>query len=49
MVKSSVSKLSGDERLSELARITGGVTITDLTLKNAAEMLSQAEKLKHDG
>ena len=46
MVKSSVYKLSGNDRLNELARITGGVTITDLTLENAAEMLLQAEKLK---
>ncbi len=45
-VKSSVQKLSGNQRLSELARITGGVTITDLTLKNAAEMLAQAEVFK---
>lgn len=46
VVRSSVSKVSGRERLEELARITGGATITEVTLKNAAEMLEQAEKQK---
>ena len=45
-VCTSVSKLSEDERKEELARIIGGVTVTDLTLKAAEEMLNLAEELK---
>ena len=46
VVRSSVMKVSGKERLEEIARITGGAKITDVTLKNAEEMLEQAEKHK---
>lgn len=42
----SVRLLSRDERLNELSRIIGGVSVTDTTLKAADDMLSQAEKLK---
>lgn len=45
-VCTSVSKLSEDERKEELARIIGGVTVTDLTLQAAEEMLNLAEELK---
>ncbi len=38
-----VKPLSFDERKLEIARIIGGLTITDLTLKNAEEMLSLAK------
>lgn len=39
----SVKRLNHEERKYELARIIGGVKITDLTLKAAAEMLELAE------
>lgn len=45
--KSSVKAIGGKERIEELARITGGSLITELTLKNAGEMLSQADKIKN--
>lgn len=45
-VCTSVSKLNEDERKEELARIIGGVTVTDLTLQAAEEMLNLAEELK---
>ncbi len=44
--KTRVSLISGEERYREIARITGGAEITDITLKNAEEMLLQANALK---
>lgn len=46
--QSTVRVLSGDDRLYELARITGGEVITETTLKNAAEMLEGAKSQKGD-
>lgn len=40
----SVKLLSKEERIGELARIIGGAYITELTVSNAGEMLSMAEK-----
>jgi len=44
--KTSVTPLQIDKRKEELARIIGGVQITDLTLQAAQEMLTMAETLK---
>ncbi len=44
--KTSVTPLGKETRKEELARIIGGVEITDLTLQAAQEMLSMAETLK---
>ena len=40
-----VNKLDYDGKIYELARITGGETITDITLENAKEMLNSANKI----
>lgn len=40
----SVTKIDGESRINEVARIIGGVKITDLTLENAKQMLLLAEK-----
>lgn len=42
----SVNLLDRDGRIDELARIIGGVTVTDLTRSSALEMLELAEKQK---
>lgn len=42
----SVTLLDEKSRCEELARIIGGVTVTELTLKNAQEMLKLAEAKK---
>lgn len=39
--ESSVKELSGDERVAEIARIIGGINITDKQMTAAVEMLSQ--------
>ncbi len=39
-----VTALGEEERVSELARIIGGVKVTDLTLQNAREILKMARK-----
>ena len=44
----NVKLLEKDERIAELARIIGGAYITELTLNNASEMLSLAEKQKSE-
>ncbi len=44
----TVTLLDEDARCEELARIIGGVTVTELTLKNAREMLDMAEKEKRE-
>ncbi len=43
----SVTPLDDAERAMELARITGGSTISDITIKNAEEMLRLAEETKN--
>lgn len=42
----SVTLLELDDRIRELARIIGGVTVTELTMQNAREMIEMAEKKK---
>ncbi|MDX1517008.1 MAG: DNA repair protein RecN [Woeseiaceae bacterium] len=42
--RTTVTALSDDERVEELARMLGGVEITRKTLEHAAEMLSDAPK-----
>lgn len=44
--RTTVTPLSEDERKQELARIIGGVKITDLTLQAAQEMLDMATLVK---
>ena len=41
--KSSVKLLSENERLYEIARITGGEVVTETTLKSAAELLGRSK------
>lgn len=43
----TVKKLEPQQRKEELARIIGGVKVTELTLRNAQEMLDLAESLKN--
>jgi DNA repair protein RecN (Recombination protein N) len=42
----AVTKLDGDGRTREIARLTGGDRITETTLKSAAEQISAAEQFK---
>lgn len=44
--KTTVRRCEGEERKSELARIIGGVKVTDLTLEAAQEMLDMANSYK---
>ena len=39
---SRIEVLKGNQRIEEIARMLGGVTITDTTRKHAAEMLGVA-------
>ena len=45
---SRIRPLEGDERSEELARMLGGVSITDAVRQNAKEMLSLAEQKKRE-
>ena len=47
-ISTSVKNLSPSERSREIARITGGDKITELSLVNADEMLKMAEQTKAD-
>jgi len=42
--KTGIRKLLRGERISEIARMSGGLIITDLTIQKAEEMLYNAEK-----
>ncbi len=42
--RTTIKKLNGKERAAELARMLGGITITEKTLERAEEMLRNAEK-----
>jgi DNA repair protein RecN (Recombination protein N) len=44
--RTMVRKLEGDQIIDEVARILGGVSISDITRKHAQEMLYNAEKFK---
>lgn len=43
----TITKLSYEERVLEMARILGGVDVTDTTLNHAREMLEMTKKLKN--
>ncbi len=42
----TVSNIAGDERISEISRMIGGVAVTEITRQSAEEMLSLAKQLK---
>ena len=44
----SIEKLKDEDIVNEIARMTGGATITDFTLASANEMLEQAKKIKNN-
>lgn len=44
--RTSIKKLTEDERVEEMARILGGVDLTDTTLKHAREMIEMSKKIK---
>ncbi len=44
--RTSVKKLEENETRNEIARIIGGANISDITLKNAEEMLTYAKEIK---
>ncbi len=46
ITKTTVTQIDGDERICELARIIGGVKVTDTTLNAAQEMLDMAAEFK---
>lgn len=48
VTKTKVTLLDIDGRINEIARITGGVSVTDTTLDSARDMLHQSEILKRD-
>ena len=43
----SIETLSEEGKIKELARMLGGVTITDKVLENAKDMKKQADEMKH--
>ncbi|WP_416335179.1 DNA repair protein RecN [Anaerococcus sp. DFU013_CI05] len=45
---SSTQKIEGKKRISEIARLIGGVNITDITINSASEMLEMAEELRNE-
>ena len=45
--RTTVRPIEGEERIQELARIIGGVVVTELTLSAAREMLDMAEAYKN--
>ena len=44
--RTTVICVSGDDRINELARIIGGVKVTEITFSAAKEMVDMAEKFK---
>jgi DNA repair protein RecN (Recombination protein N) len=47
--RTRIRSLHGDERIEEIARMLGGRTITDSTLRHAAEMLGQGGTAERGG
>ncbi len=45
-VKTSIRELDADERINEIARILGGVEITNTVMENAKEMIALANEIK---
>lgn len=44
--RTSIKKLAENERIEEMARILGGVDLTDTTLKHAKEMIEMSKNIK---
>ncbi|TCU72771.1 DNA replication and repair protein RecN [Tissierella praeacuta] len=44
--KTVVSRLSDKERIEEMARLLGGVDLTDTTIRHASEMIEMSKKFK---
>lgn len=44
--RTSIKQLNDSERVEEMARILGGVDLTDTTLKHAREMIEMSKKIK---
>lgn len=44
--KTIVTRLSDNARIEEMARLLGGVDLTDTTLKHASEMIQMSKKIK---
>lgn len=44
--KTMINRLSDDGRIEEMARLLGGVDLTDTTLKHASEMIEMSKKIK---
>lgn len=45
---SSTRKIEGNDRVNEIARLIGGVNITEITTTSAKEMLTMAEELRNE-
>ena len=45
---SSTQKIEDEKRILEIARLIGGVNITDITINSASEMLTMAEELRNE-
>ena len=43
-----VKKLTFDEKIQEMARLLGGVNVTETTVNHAKEMLSMSKKIKSE-
>lgn len=44
--KTMINRLSDDGRIEEMARLLGGVDLTDTTLRHASEMIEMSKKIK---
>lgn len=44
--RTTVSKLSNEDRIKEMARLLGGIDLTETTLKHAKEMIQMSKKFK---
>ncbi|HKM40880.1 MAG TPA: DNA repair protein RecN, partial [Patescibacteria group bacterium] len=44
--RTKVEKLSPQGRVEEMARLLGGVDLTETTLKHASEMIEMSKKIK---
>ena len=44
--RTTISKISNEDRVKEMARLLGGVDLTETTIKHAAEMIELSKKIK---
>lgn len=44
--RTNIVKLSKKDRIKEMARLLGGVDLTDTTIKHAEEMIEMSKKIK---